>query len=71
MYTYYVYTYIYIYDNLGTGCEVRKERFYTPPPPGSNFRDCKRVGIETKAYIHHPLWVVVVVVRRIGLPNNL
>ena len=24
-----------------------RERFYTPPPPGSNFRDCKCVRIET------------------------
>ena len=36
-----------------------KERFHTQPPPGSNFSDCKCARIETKAYIHHPLWVAM------------
>ena len=36
-----------------------EERFYTPQPPGSNFRGCKYARIETKASIHQPLWVVV------------
>ena len=43
-----------------------EERFYTPPPPGSNFRDCKCDRFKTKASIHHPLWVVVVYI--IALP---
>ena len=48
-----------------------EERFYTPPP-GCGFWDCDCTMIETKASIHHPLWVVmVVVVYRIGLPNTL
>ena len=45
------------------------KRFSTPPPPGSNFKDCQCARIETKASIHHPLWVVVVVYR-IGNPIN-
>ena len=33
-----------------------EDRFYTPPPPGSNFKDCKPIGIETKAsYTPPPL----------------
>ena len=47
-----------------------EERFYTPPPPGSNFRDCKCDRSKTKASIHHPLWVVVVVYI-IALPNYI
>ena len=49
----------------------REEGLYTPPPPGNHFRDCKCAGIETTTSIHHPLWVVVVVVvvYRFGLPN--
>ena len=39
--------------------------FYTPPPPGSNFRDCKCARIEPTASVHHPLWVV----HRISLPK--
>ena len=39
-----------------------EERFYIPSPPGSDFRDCKCARIETRNYIDHPLWVVVVVV---------
>ena len=31
-----------------------EEGFYTPPPPGSNFWDCKCARIETRASIHHP-----------------
>ena len=31
-----------------------EERFYIPPPPGSNFRDYKCARIETKASVHHP-----------------
>ena len=46
---------------------IWEERFYTPPPPGNNLRDCKCARFETKASIHHPLWVVVVY--RIGLPT--
>ena len=46
-----------------------EERFYTPPPPGSDFRDCSCARIETKTSIHHPLWVVVVY--RIALPIYL
>ena len=34
---------------------VGRDRFYTPPPPGSNLRDCKCARIETKASIHNPL----------------
>ena len=46
-----------------------EERFYyTPPPPGNHLRDCNCARIETKASIHHPLWVVVVVVYKIVLP---
>ena len=45
-----------------------EERFYTPPPLGSDFRDCKCARIETTTSIHHPIWVVVVVYC-IGLPN--
>ena len=48
-----------------------EERFYTPPPPGNEFRDCDCARIETKASIHHPLGVVlrvvVVVVYRFSL----
>ena len=47
-----------------------EEKLYTPPPPGSDsrHRDCTR--IETTTSIHHPLWVVVVVVvYGFGLPN--
>ena len=54
-----VYIYIYI---------CWEERFYIPPPPGSDFGDCDCTRIDTKASIYHPLWVVVVVYR-IGLPN--
>ena len=32
-----------------------EERFYTPPPPGGDFRDCKCARIETKASIHSSL----------------
>ena len=46
-----------------------EERFYKPPPHGSNFRDCECARTETKASIHHPLWVVVVVVYKIALPT--
>ena len=46
-----------------------EERFCTPPPSGGNFRDRKCPRIETKACIHHPLWVVVV--HRIGLPSQV
>ena len=57
-----------------TSVLISKERFYTPPPPGSCFRDCDCTIIETKASIHHLLWVMVlvvvvaVVVYRFGLP---
>ena len=57
-------------------CEVEpcadcswEEIFYTPPPPGSSSWDCKCARTATKASIHHPLWVGVVVCR-IGLPNS-
>ena len=48
-----------------------EERFYTPPPPGNHFRDCKRARIKTEASVHHSLWVVVVVVvvYKIALPS--
>ena len=39
-----------------------EERFCTPSPPGSDFWDCDCTGIETKASVHHPLWVMLVVV---------
>ena len=56
---------------LKVGSNSWEERFYTPPPPGSNFRDCKGARVEAKASIHHPLWmVVVVVVYYIALPNS-
>ena len=42
-----------------------EERFYAPPPPGNNFWDCKCARIETTASIHHPLWVVVMLVYKI------
>ena len=45
-----------------------EDRFYTPPPPERESWDCNCARIETKASIHHPLWVVVVY--RIGLPTN-
>ena len=45
--------------------------FYTPPPPGSDCRDCDCTRIETKATIPHLLWVVVVVVYRIGPPTQV
>ena len=67
--------YIYIYTHRGLESpEVlrissmsmahlgREILYYTPPPPGSDFTDCKCARIETKASIHYPLWVVVVVV---------
>ena len=47
---------------------VYVDRFYTPTPPEREFRDCDCARIETKASIHHPLWVVVVY--RIGLPKE-
>ena len=54
-----------------------EERVYTPLPPGNNFWDCKCARIETKASVHHPIWVVVVVgvvvgvvVYKIVLPNG-
>ena len=56
-----------IITNMINDKYVWEERFYTPPPPGNNLRDCKCARIETKVSIHHPLWVVVVY--RIGLPN--
>ena len=46
-----------------------EERFYTPPPPGNHFRDCKCARIETEASIHHPL-LAVVLVYRIDLPKR-
>ena len=49
--------------------ETWEERFHAPPPPGSNFRDCKCARIEAKASVHHPLWVVVVY--EIDLPKTL
>ena len=54
------------------GTDDWEERFCTPPPPGGNFGDRECARIETKASIHHPLWVVVVVVvvYRIDLPND-
>ena len=39
-----------------------RERFYTPPPPGSDFQGCDCTRTETQASLHHPLWVLVVVV---------
>ena len=42
--------------------------FYTPPPPGSDFRDCEGICIETEASIHHTLWVVVVY--KVDLPTG-
>ena len=52
-------------NNLG------RERFCSPPPPGSNFRDCKCARIETTTSIRHPLWAVVVVVMyKIALPTT-
>ena len=50
-----------ISTGLKHGIDKWEERFYARPPPGSNFRDCKCARIETKASIHHPLWVVMVV----------
>ena len=31
-----------------------EERFHTPPPPGSDFRDCTCARTETKTSIHPP-----------------
>ena len=45
-----------------------EDRFYTPPPPGRDFWDSKCARIETNTFIHHPLWVVVVVYK-IVLPT--
>ena len=45
-----------------------EDRFYTPPPPGSDFWDCKCARMETTTSAHHPLWVVVVY--RIGFAND-
>ena len=58
-----------VWDCRGVkGCILREERFYTPPPPppGNDFWDCRCAIIQTKASIHHPLWVVVTY--KIALP---
>ena len=72
----YTYTHTYISVSFCERCDevvdalhedVWEGTVYTPPPPGSDFRDCDCARIETKASIHHPLWLVVV--SRIGFPK--
>ena len=50
-------------------CHDWENWFYTQPHPESDFWDCDCAIFETKASIHQPLWVVVVVYR-IGFPND-
>ena len=51
----YIYIYIYIYTYVcaglsperraGSSTAAGRERSYTPPPPGSDFRDCERARV--------------------------
>ena len=49
----YIYIYMYIYIYIYT-CTIHH------PPPGGNLGDCKGARVETKASIHHLLWVVFI-----------